>query len=55
MPKNDHARSPLDVDPASVPNMPGAQEVAPGVFLVTGRLETEQEAETRARAPRELN
>lgn len=45
----------LDVDPASVAQMPGAQELLPGVFLVPSRLETEQEAEARARAERELN
>lgn len=50
MPENEHHSSSLDVDPASVPHMPGAQEVAPGVHLVPSRLETEQEAEARARA-----
>ena len=40
----------LDVDPASVAQMPGAREITPGVFLVPGRLETEEEAEARARA-----
>lgn len=34
------ARAALDVDPESVRHMPGAQEVAPGVFLVPSR-ETE--------------
>lgn len=44
----------LDVDPARVPHLPGAQQVGPGLFLVPGRLETEQEARAREAADLDL-